>query len=176
MPLTAYGAVYDAAPVERPPAMGLQVFGRLPPGVTLVEAEAQLSGAAAARPANPTAGDLSLRVRLDTNAGLGRVSSSDALAITLFVFAVIGLVLLLACANVATVLISTALTRERELGVRAALGASRGRIVQQLITESLAIGTIAAAIGLVFAYWALPLFGTMIEAPAATDLAPDLEV
>ena len=84
--------------------------------------------------------------------------------------------LLLACANVATVLISTAITREREMGVRAALGASRGRLVRQLVTESLALGAIAAAIGLVFAYWALPMIGTMIEAPAGTDLAPDLNV
>jgi FtsX-like permease family len=128
----------------------------------------------AALPADTTAGELALRMRLDPHAGLGRVPSSDALAITLF--AVIGLVLLLACANVATVLISTAITRERELGVRAALGASRGRIVRQLVTESLALGAIAAAIGLVFAYWALPVFGTMIEAPAGTDLAPDLKV
>ena len=127
-------------------------------------------------PGDATASDSALRVRLDPHAGLGRMSSSDALAITVFVFAVIGLVLLLACANVATVLISTAITREREMGVRAALGASRWRIVRQLVTESLALGAIAAAIGLVFAYWALPMIGTMIEAPAGTDLAPDLNV
>ena len=104
------------------------------------------------------------------------MSSSDALAITVFVFGVIGLVLLLAGANVATVLISTAITREREMGVRAALGASSARIVRQLVTESLALGTVAAAIGLMFAYWAIPTIGRMIEAPAGADLAPDLNV
>jgi predicted permease len=185
MPLTAYGAVY-AAPVrlrqgyggqvKRTPDMGIQVFGRLLPGVTLTEAEAQLSGVAAGLPGDALTSDSPLRVRLDAHAGLGRMSSSDALAIAVFVFAVIALVLLLACANVATVLISTAITREREMGVRAALGASRWRIVRQLVTESLALGAIAAAIGLVFAYWALPMIGTMIEAPAGTDFAPDLNV
>ena len=175
MPLTAYGAVY-AAPVKRTPDMGIQVFGRLLPGVALPEAEAQLSGVAAGLPGDAMTNDSPLRVRLDPHAGLGRMSSSDVLAIAVFVFAVIALVLLLACANVATVLISTAITREREMGVRAALGASRWRIVRQLVTESLALGAIAAAIGLVFAYWALPMIGTMIEAPAGADFAPDLNV
>ena len=180
MPLTAVTApVYAAkAPADRQAHAGdgVQVFGRLVPRVTLAEAEAQLSGVAAALPGGAAAGESALRVRLDPHAGLGRASSSDTLAIAVFVFAVIGLVLLLACANVATVLISTAITREREMGVRAALGASRGRIVRQLVTESLALGTIAAAIGLVFAYWAIPMIGTMIEAPAGADLAPDVNV
>ena len=175
MPLTAYGAVFDA-PGRRTPDMGLQVFGRLLPDASMSEAEAQLSGVAAALPGSAQAGESALRVKLDPHAGLGRVSSADKLAAAVFVFAVIGLVLLLACANAATVLVSAAITREREMGVRAALGASRGRIMRQLITESLALGTIAAGVGLLFAWWALPLIGTMIEAPAGADLAPDLTV
>ena len=176
MPLTAYGAVYNAVPAMRTPDAGVNVFGRLLPNVALAEAEAQLSGVAAALPSGAPAGDSPLRVRLDSQAGLGRVSASDALAAAVFVFVVIALVLLLACANVATVLISTAITREREMGVRAALGASRWRIVRQLITESLALGMIAAIVGLTLAYWAIPMIGTMIEVPAGTDLAPDLTV
>jgi predicted permease len=174
MPLTAYGAVYDAH--RRPPEMGLQVFGRLSPDASLPEAEAQLGGVAASLHGDGAAGESALRVELDAHAGLGRTSAADTLAIAAFVFAVIALVLLLACTNAATVLVSAAMTREREMGVRAALGASRGRIVRQLITESLALGTIAAAIGLMLAWWALPLIGTIIEAPAGADLAPDLTV
>ena len=174
MPLTSYGAVYDPTPVKRAPDNGLQVVGRLLPNVALSEAEAQLSGVAAALPV-AAAGE-TLRVKLDSHAGLGRVSASDTLAVAVFVFAVIGLVLLLACANVATVLISTAITREREMGVRAALGASRGRIVRQLVTESLALGTVAAVIGLLLASWAIPMIGTMVEAPAGSDLSPDIRV
>ena len=155
--------------------MGLQVFGRLSPGVSLAEAEAQLSGVAAALPRGSSAGE-SVRVRLDTHAGLGRVAASETLAIMIAVFAVIGLVLLLACANVATVLISTAITREREMGLRAALGAARGRIVRQLVTESLALGAVAAMIGLMCAYWMIPVIGTMIEAPDGADLTPDFRV
>ena len=176
MPLTAYGAVYDPAPMKRTPGAGVQVFGRLMPHVTLSEAEAQLSAVAATLPGGAAAGDSALRARLDPDAGLGRMSSSDALVTTVFAFAAIGLVLLLACANVATVLISTAITREREMGVRAALGASRWRIVRQLVTESLALGAIGATLGLVLAHWAIPMIGTMVEAPAGVDLAPDFNV
>jgi predicted permease len=185
MPLTAYGAVYSVptrlrqgfgGQVTRTPTVSVQVFGRLLSDVSVAEAEAQLSGAAAALTGRATAGDSPLQVRLDPHAGLGRTSSSDVLAIAVLVFAVIGLVLLLACANVATVLVGAAITREHEMGVRAALGASRGRIVRQLVTESLALGGIAATVGLLLAYWAIPIIGTMIEAPAGADLAPDLNV
>lgn len=172
LPLTAYGSVYRGA--AGAPAMGLQVFGRLLPGVPVREAEAQLAGVAASLP-SPVPGALT-GVRLDTHAGLGRAPASDTRTTTLSVFAVIALVLLLACANVATVLISSAITREREMGVRAAIGAGRGRIVRQLVTESLALGTVAAAIGLMFASWTLPAIAAMIEAPAGTDLSPDLNV
>lgn len=175
MPLTAYSAVYTVAPAMRAPVMSVQVFGRLLPDAGLAEAEAQLNGVAASLPAG-AAGEPAPRARLDPHAGLGRVPSSELLAIAVMVFAVIGFVLVLACANVATVLIATAITREREMGVRAAIGASRGRIVRQLITESLALGTVAAAIGLLFAYWMMPTIGRLIEAPPGADLAPDLNV
>lgn len=175
MPLSAYGAVYGSPSGTRPPGV-IEVFGRLLPDASLADAEAQLSGVAATLPGSGIPGDSALRVRLDPDEGLGRISTPDTLAITLFVSIAIGLVLLLVCANVATVLVSTAITREREMGVRAALGASRSRIVRQLVTESLLLGGIAAIAGLMLTSWAVPLIGRMIEAPAGADLAPDLTV
>jgi putative ABC transport system permease protein len=179
MPMSAFGAVYNSERLDGRSNASVQVFGRLQPGVSLAEAEAQLSGVASTLPVDQAAsgaGDSRLRAILDTDTGLGRTAGSARLAVAVFVFVVIGLVLLLACANVASVLVSTAITREREMGVRAALGASRWRIVRQLLTESLALGAIAAAIGLMLAYWALPTVGIMVEAPAAADIAPDVTV
>jgi predicted permease len=180
LPLTAYGAVYGGsrpgAPRARTPEAGLEVFGRLLPDATQPEAEAQLSGIAAASSGASTAGDSAARVKLDASVGLGRAAASDTLATALFVFAVIALVVVLACTNVATVLVATAIAREREMGVRAALGASRARLVQQLVTESLVLGSIAALIGLVLTLWAMPAIASLIEAPAGSDLTPDLNV
>lgn len=168
VPMTAYGPVYGATSGRRVPDVAVEVFGHLLPEAAPAQAEAQLSGVAAGL--GQGSGEPTLHVKLDPRAGLGRTSSSDVLGIAVFVFAVIVLVLLLACSNVASVLMATAITREREIGVRAALGAGRWRIVRQLVTESLSLGALAAVLGLVSAYWALPTIGAMIEAPPAPTL------
>jgi predicted permease len=88
----------------------------------------------------------------------------------------VGLVVLLACVNVANLQLASAFARQREIGVRLALGASKTRIVRQLVTESIVLGWAAGAIGLAFSIWLVPVVSRAIDLSETFDLAPDARV
>jgi predicted permease len=133
----------------------MNVIGRLKPGVTLAQAAAEFSAIATRLNqtypddrANTTQGKVLTELEGRWQEVFGVIRSSAAVAM-----GIVGLILLIACANVANLLLARAAARRKEIGIRLALGASRRRLIQQLLTESLLLSLAGGTLGLLLAYW-----------------------
>ncbi|MCI0657489.1 MAG: FtsX-like permease family protein, partial [Acidobacteria bacterium] len=129
---------------------GLYVIGRLRPGVSTEAGRAETTGIAArlAQKYPNTNASQSMTV-----SSLHEAIVGDLRPALLVLLGAVAFVLLIACANVANLLLGSAAVRERELAVRAALGASRWRMIRQLLTESMVLSMTGGGLGLLLAYW-----------------------
>ena len=153
-------------------AVFLQAIGRLKQGVSTEQAEAELNTIIArVAEAHPEAESSGHRVVVTPLADYVFGSARPAL---LLLLAATGLLLVIACVNIANLLLARALSRRRELAVRTALGASRMRLVRQFITESLPLTLSATVLGIILAFWLIDLL--VWVAPEDTPRIQDVRI
>jgi predicted permease len=154
----------------------LNLAGRLKPGVTIQQAQSQLTsllpGVAGRDVGNET-------VALKEAAGGNAAYVSDLSRPITLLFLAVALILAIACANVASLLLARARMRGKEIGVRLALGATRFRIVRQLMTESLLLSVVGGALGLLLTFWTSGLVTGLLttnEDRLSLEITPNLRV
>jgi putative ABC transport system permease protein len=152
------------------------VFGRLKEGVTVSQADAAIKTIATRLEEQyPDVND-SRSATVTRFTPLFNPAQEDQLRMVgLLMMIVVGMVLLIACVNVANLLLARASVREKEIGVRLALGAGRRRLIRQLLTESTLLALVGGALGLLFAFWGRDLLW-QVRPPFIPDDAIDLTI
>ena len=176
--------MHDAVPspsgttrLERRGDRWMFLRARLKPGNTLDEARANLTLLMSRlEQANPkTNNGRRLAVKATNDVHFHPAADSTVLPIAAGLFLVVGLVLLIACANVASMLLARASGRQKEIAIRLAIGASRARLARQLVTEAIVISLLGAVAGTLLAWW-MTTVASSIHLPIAIPLTFDLHI
>jgi putative ABC transport system permease protein len=152
--------------IDRRNAHNFDLIGRLKPNVTPAQAGVALTTIAerlAQTYPDVRGKNIGVTVLPETSGRFEEAAGTVALSSGLAMMAV-GLILLIACANVANLLLARSLARRREIGIRLALGASRFRLIRQLLTESVMLSVIGGLLGMLLAYWATDLMWSFVPA------------
>lgn len=172
---TAIGQWTDPSFRDRRISVSARAFGRLKPGISLRAARAEMDSLAR---------DLAVAFpEADKDLGITLVSMKDDIVgkvqpVLLVLLAAVGFLLLIACANVTSLLLARSVARSREFVIRAALGASQSRIVRQLLTESISLAGLGGALGFLLGFWGTKAaFKWMPTAlPRTNEVSVDLRV
>jgi len=170
-------AVVSPTNLESRDNRAFRMFARLKPGIGVEQARAQLStiGANLAEEYPETNKDRRVMVYQADDVLLDPVVDRGLPLISLFLLIVVGLVLIVACSNLAGMLLMRASSRVKEVAIRLALGATRSRLMRQLLTESALLGILGGAAGLLIALWIASAFAN-IEVPLPAILTLDMRL
>ena len=172
---TPIGQWRDPSFRDRRISVSARAFGRLSPGVTLPQGQAEM---------NEIAQNLAVAYpEADSGKSITLVSMKEDIVgnvqpLLYLLLAAVGFLLLIACANIANLLLARAVGRSREFAIRTALGASRARMIRQLLTESVLLAGLGGVLGFALAFWGTKaiLKGLPAALPRGNEVSLDLKV
>ncbi len=145
----------------------IMVYARVRPGVTLSQAQAETTSIARQLEQEYPATNTGLSAQVVT---FHETQVQDLRPALLIMLVAVGFVLAIACVNVANLLLARTAARQKEIAIRAALGAGRVRLIRQLLTESLVLATGGGSLGVVLAFWGLDLLHAIIHPSVFTEI------
>jgi predicted permease len=164
---------------SQPEFSWLQVMLRVPQGGEAAASGAMTVAERAENPPGSTRATRALPVTLARGAGGFSPIRSDLMTPLFVLLLMVGLLLTIACANIAGLLLARAMSRGREIAIRLSMGAGRGRVIRQLLTESLLLAVVGGTVGMALAYWgsaALLMLLTHGQPASGVDVTPDWRV